>query len=79
MSETRPISVVSQDVGDHMLEKIALTLDNHLNPISQTIRTPVNVYRLEIELRGQNRLFVDNLIHDMTWGFNIGHHRPRHS
>ena len=45
VSETRPISVVSQNVGGHTLEKIALTLDKHFNPIPQTIHTPVNVAR----------------------------------
>ena len=60
--ETRPIFVVSQDVGDHTLEKIALTLDKHFNPIPQTIHTSVNVYRLEVELRGYpNSLFVNIL------------------
>ena len=80
VSETRPISVVSQDVGGHTLEKIALTLDKHFNPIPQTIHTPVNVDRLEVELRGHpDRVFVNNLIHNMTWGFNISYHGPRRS
>ena len=65
------------DVGGHTLEKIALTLDKHFNPIPQTIHTPVNVDRLEVELRGHpDMLFVNNLIHNMTWGFNIGYHGP---
>ena len=72
--------MVSQDVGGHTLEKIALTLDKHFNPILQTIHTPVNVDRLEVELRGHpDRLFVNNLIHNMTWGFNIGYHGPHRS
>ena len=49
-----------------MLENIALTSDKHFDPIPHTIHTPVNVYRLKVELGGHpNRLFVNNLIHDL--------------
>ena len=63
---------------DHTLEGLAQNIDKYFNPLPKRAQTPVQINCLQIELsQHANPVFVSNLIHDMTFGFNIGYKGPR--
>ena len=71
-------TVTGQGAEDHTLEGLAQNMDKYFNPLPKRAQTPVQINRLQIELsQHPGPVFVNNLIHDMTFGFNIGYKGPR--
>ena len=71
-------TVTGQGAEDHTLEGLAQNIDKYFNPLRKRAQAPVQINHLQIELsQHPNPVFVSNLIHYMTFGFNIRYKGPR--
>ena len=71
-------TVTGKCVEDHTLEGLAQNIDKYFNPLPKRAQTPVQINSLQIEpSQHPDPMFVNSLIHDMIFGFNIGYNGPR--
>ena len=72
------LTATGQGVKDHTLEGLTRYIDKYFNSLPQTAQTPVQIHHLQKKLSQRpDPVFVNNLIHDMTFAFDTGKNGPR--